>query len=216
MAKKSKPPESGPARPLPPEIFADPLNSRYVPAPEVLSWARANLLTEGGHLFNEDHAHLEYCDVQFLWAPHGFNKAGRTVIGQCEEMVFRCGPWQKGRQQQQMADWFGAVPEYLITLDASYCLTCSDADFLRLVEHELMHIAHATDEYGAPKFTQEGLPKLFLRGHDVNEFVSIVERYGVGDPDGDLARMVEAAKNPPSVSSASIASACGTCLMRSA
>jgi hypothetical protein len=31
-----------------------------------------------------------------------------------------------------------------------------------------------------------------------------------------LARMVEAAKNPPSVSHASIASACGTCLMRSA
>lgn len=25
-------------------------------------------------------------------------------------MTFRCGPWQKGRQQPQMADWFGIVP----------------------------------------------------------------------------------------------------------
>lgn len=103
------------ARPIPPECFADPLNHRYLPAPEVLKWARAEILTDGGQLYNEDHAHMEYADVQFLWAPSSFQKQGRTVLGQCEEVTFRGGPWQKGRQQQQMADWFGAVPDYLIT-----------------------------------------------------------------------------------------------------
>jgi hypothetical protein len=116
-------------RPVPPKIFADPLNFRFATAPDVLTWARAEILTEGGQLHNEDHFHLEYADVQFLWAPHGFAKQGRTVLGQCEEMLFGCGPWQKGRQQQLMADWFGMVPDFLITLDAQHCLTCSDAEF---------------------------------------------------------------------------------------
>ena len=58
------------ARPMPPTEFTDPLSNRYTPAPEVLKWARATILTEGVALYNEDHAHLEYADVQFLWAPH--------------------------------------------------------------------------------------------------------------------------------------------------
>jgi hypothetical protein len=204
------------ARPIPPECFADPLNSRYLPAPEVLKWTRATILTEGGALHNEDHAHLEYADVQFLWAPMGFVKAGRTVLGQCEEVTFRCGPWQKGRQQQQMADWFGAVPDFLITLDASHCLTCSDAEFCALVEHELFHIGQERDEFDSPAFTKDGLPKLAIRGHDVEEFVGIVRRYGVGHPDGTLAALVAAANNTPEVAKINIARACGTCLLKAA
>ncbi|WP_288077851.1 putative metallopeptidase, partial [Pseudomonas sp.] len=151
-----------------------------------------------------------------LWASESFAKQGRVVLGQAEQVMHRAGGWQKARMEQQMREWFGEEPEFIITLAADYCSQCSDVDFLRLVEHELMHVAQATDQYGAPKFTKEGMPKLTLRGHDVSEFVSIVERYGVGHPEGDLARMVEAAKKAPSVSHASIASACGTCLMRSA
>lgn len=214
MVRKSAPADQ--VRPAPPTEYADPLYNRFIPAPEVLAWARREILTEGGQLHNPDHSHLEYADIQFLWAPGGFAKQGRTVIGQCEEMTFRCGPWQKGRQQQQMADWFGAVPDFLITLDARYCLECTDVDFVRLVEHELMHIGQELDEFGSPMFTRTGMPKLAIRGHDVSEFVGIVRRYGVGHPDSELARMVEAAKKPPSVSCASIASACGTCVMRSA
>ncbi|WGK60523.1 putative metallopeptidase [Halopseudomonas sp. SMJS2] len=190
--------------------------TRLVPAPNVWEWIQSEVLAETGSIHNPDHAHLLDADIEVMWASTAFAKKGRSVIGQAEQVAFRAGGWQKARMEQQMRDWFGRVPAFIITLAADYCSQCSDADFLRLVEHELMHIAHATDQYGAPKFTQEGMPKLFLRGHDVSEFVSIVERYGVGHPEGDLARMVEAAKKPPSVSRASIASACGTCLMRSA
>jgi hypothetical protein len=206
MAKKPAVPGAG--RPMPPVIYADPLNSRYTPAPEVLKWARTEILTDGGQLFNEDHAHLEYCDVQFLWAPDSFQKQGRTVIGQCEEMLFRCGPWQKGRQQQQMADWFGSVPDYLITLDASYCLTCTDAEFCALVEHELMHIGQELDEFGSPKFAKDGFPKLTLRSHDVEEFVGVVSRYGAT---AEVQRLVDAVAAGPTVAAAAISRACGTC-----
>lgn len=78
--------------------------------------------------------------------------------------MFRAGGWQKARQEQQMREWFGDEPTYLITLAADYCA---------LVEHELYHITQATDEYRAPKFTQDGLPKLYLSGHDVEEFVGV-------------------------------------------
>lgn len=211
MAKKSAAP--GQTRPLPPASYTDPLTARYAPAPEVLAWVRAEILTEGGQLHNPDHAHLEYADIQFLWAPQGFNKAGRTVLGQCEEMTFRCGPWQKGRQQQQMADWFGMVPQYLITLDASYCLTCSDVEFCALVEHELYHVAQELDAFGSPAFTKDGMPKLMIKGHDVEEFVGVVRRYGAGE---DVQRLIDAAKAPPEVAKLNIARACGTCLLKAA
>lgn len=204
------------SRPIPP---ADLLESPWLtlrPAPEVWEWIQREILATTGSIHNEEHGHLIDASVGVMWASSSFAKKGRSVLGQAEQLMIRAGGWQKARQEQQMRDWFGEEPEFLITLAADYCAQCSDTDFARLVEHELMHIAHATDQYGAPKFTQEGLPKLFLRGHDVSEFISIVERYGVGAPDGELARMVEAAKTTPSVSSESIASACGTCLMRSA
>ncbi len=203
----------GQTRPLPPAEFADPMHSRFLPAPEVLKWARTEILTEGGQLHSPDHAHLEYADVQFLWAPGSFQKQGRTVLGQCEEMLFRCGPWQKGRQQQQMSDWFGQVPDFLITLDARYCLTCSDVEFCALVEHELYHIGQEQDEFGGPAFTKDGLPKLCMRGHDVEEFVGVVRRYGASE---DVQRIIDAAKGAPEVAKINIARACGTCLLKAA
>lgn len=204
------------SRPMPPADLLESIFLTLCPATEVWEWIQQEILASTGSIHNEDHAHLIDANVQVLWASQGFARQGRMVLGQAEKVMHRAGGWQKARQEQQMREWFGDEPEFLITLAADYCAQCSDADFARLVEHELMHIAHATDQYGAPKFTREGLPKLFLRGHDVSEFISIVERYGVGAPDGELARMVEAAKTQPSVSSESIASACGTCLMRSA
>lgn len=205
-------------RPMPPatigqfaegEDWAD----AYIPAPEVLEWAMETFVSEDGELHNEDHAHLQDSPIAFLWASSGFEKQGRLVLGQCEEVTFRCGAWQKGRQEQQMLRWFGYVPAFLITLAADYCAECSDAEFCALVEHELYHIAQALDKYGEPKFTEEGLPKLKLRSHDVEEFVGVVRRYGASE---GVKALVEAANNPPEVAKINIARACGTCLLKSA
>lgn len=204
------------SRPKPPADLLESLWLTLRPAPEVWEWIQREILATTGSIHNEEHGHLIDASVGVMWASSSFAKKGRSVLGQAEQLMIRAGGWQKARQEQQMREWFGEEPEFLITLAADYCDQCTEAEFCALVEHELYHIAQATDEYGAPKFTREGLPKLTMRDHDVSEFVSIVERYGVGHPEGDLARMVEAAKKSPSVSRASIANACGTCLLRSA
>lgn len=201
-------------RPHPP---ADLLEHEFLtlrPAPGVWQWIVDEILADTGSIHNPEHGHLFDARIGVLWASTAFVKQGRTVLGQAEQVMFRAGGWQKARQEQQMREWFGEEPDYLITLAADYCSQCSDAEFCALVEHELMHIGHKADQYGAPKFGQDGMPTLYLRGHDVSEFVSIVERYGVGHPEGELARMVEAAQRTPTVSRASIASACGTCLLK--
>lgn len=151
------------SRPIPP---ADLLESPWLilrPAPEVWEWIQREILDTTGSIHNEEHAHLIDASVGVMWASSSFAKKGRSVLGQAEQLMIRAGGWQKARQEQQLRDWFGEEPEFLITLAADYCAQCSEAEFCALVEHELYHIAQATDQYGAPKFTREGLPKLHTR-----------------------------------------------------
>jgi hypothetical protein len=114
--------------------------------------------------------------------------------------------------EQQMHEWFGRIPKYIITLAADYCEQCNDLEFCALVEHELYHIAQATDDFGAPKFNKEtGQPVLKLRGHDVEEFVGVVRRYGASR---DVQELVDAANQPAEVAHIDVARACGTCMLR--
>lgn len=206
------------ARPYPPSSLLElsdlsDFGIRLTPAPEVCEWLQAEILADTGTIHNEDHAHLLDAGIRVMWASSSFTRRGRTVLGQAEQVAFRAGGWQKARMEQQMGDWFGDVPAFIITLAADYCSQCTDAEFCALVEHELYHIAQATDQYGAPKFTQEGLPKLQMRSHDVEEFVGVVRRYGAGE---DVKQLIDAASRPPEVAKINISRACGTCLLKSA
>ena len=183
------------------------------PAPEVWEWLKTEILADTGSIHNKDHAHLLDADIRVMWASSSFEKQGRPVLGQAEQVDFRAGGWQKARMEQQMRDWFGEVPAFIITLAADYCAQCSETDFCALIEHELYHIAQDTNQYGEPAFTKEGVPKLKLRGHDVEEFVGVVRRYGASP---DVQALVDAANSPAEVGKLNIARACGTCLLKSA
>ncbi|HDG9785072.1 TPA: hypothetical protein PJH99_000150 [Raoultella ornithinolytica] len=203
-------------RPYPPLGFTNPENFRpyiaIIPANEVYGWVSDNILMEKGSLHNEDHCHLHTADIAFMWASNAFDKRGRVVLGQCEEVMLRAGGWQKARMEQQMHEWFGRIPKFIITLAADYCEQCNDLEFCALVEHELYHIAQATDDYGAPKFNKEtGMPVLKLRGHDVEEFVGVVRRYGASK---EVQEMVDAANRPAEVAHIDVARACGTCMLK--
>ncbi|MEN8639599.1 putative metallopeptidase [Pseudomonas sichuanensis] len=200
-------------RPLPSKELLDSVFLTIQPAPEAWEWIQREILASTGSIHNEEHAHLIDANIGVLWASTGFAKQGRVVLGQAEQLMFRAGGWQKARQEQQMREWFGEEPEFLITLAADYCAQCSDAEFCALIEHELFHIAHKLDKYGAPAFTQDGLPKLEMRGHDVEEFVGVVRRYGASD---DVQQLIDAASRPPEVAKINISRACGTCLLKSA
>ncbi|MCP6691345.1 putative metallopeptidase [Pseudomonas donghuensis] len=200
-------------RPLPAKDLFDSVWLTLQPAPEVWEWIQQEIFASTGSIHNEEHAHLIDANIGVLWASSGFSKQGRVVLGQAEQVMFRAGGWQKARQEQQMRDWFGHEPEFLITLAGDYCAQCSEAEFCALIEHELYHIGHKLDKYGAPAFTESGMPKLEMRGHDVEEFVGVVRRYG---PSHDVQQLIDAASRPPEVAKINIARACGTCLLKSA
>lgn len=182
---------------------------RLEPAFSVKEWVSKNIIRNDGVIHNPDHELLIDADIHFMFASDGFTKKQKSVIGQAEKVQFMAGGWQRARQIQQMIDWFGYVPEFIITLDAMYCSKCSDAEFCALVEHELYHIRQKTDSFGDPKFTDEGLPAFEIVGHDVEEFIGVVRRYGANR---EVQKMVDAANKKPEVSSVSIANSCGTCL----
>lgn len=185
----------------------------FSPASALAEWVAETFISGAGKLVNPDHAHLLDASIAYLWASSSFEKRGRIVIGQCEEVVFRCSGWQRQRQEQQIMDWFGAIPNFIITISAEYAAEASDAEFCALIEHELYHIAHDVDVFGAPRFTQGGMPKLKLRGHDVEEFIGVVRRYGAAH---DVAKLVEAANHAPQVAKVDVARACGTCQLKRA
>lgn len=89
--------------------------TRLIPATEIGEWVNQNILSEEGRIHNPDHAHLVDADVAFMWASGSFSKSGRIVLGQCEQVMMLAGGWQKSRMEQQMHEWFGRIPKFIIT-----------------------------------------------------------------------------------------------------
>ena len=202
-------------RPYPPEwIFAlDTPN--FAPAPELWRWIKAIFLNPEHKLFNEDHFHLgafHYPEIAVMWARNGYKKQCRDVVGTAEKIMINAGGWKKERQEEQLYQWFNDLPDYLITIDATYAQNAKDVDFCALIEHELYHIAHKKDQWGVPSYNREtGKPNLTIQGHDVEEFTGVVRRYGASQ---DVEDMVKAANARPSVSRADVHHACGTCYLK--
>ncbi|MDK1388633.1 putative metallopeptidase [Sinorhizobium sp. 8-89] len=144
-------------------------------------WIEATFLYPASPVHNPEHAHLVHAEIGFLWTAVENSRKGRRIIGQCEEGKPQgaMGKWARARAEMQIKQWFGHVPDFIITLDAEYCRECGDAEFMALVEHELYHAAQDVDAFSAPKFSKAtGRPVFTIRGHDVEEFVGVVRRYG--------------------------------------
>lgn len=203
-------------RPMPPQSLIEDLPGKFKPAPEVFEWFRGTILDPDGPLYNEDHGHLSDAYIGFLWTTAGNSRGGRRIIGQCElgDQIGGMGKWAKARARQQLEEWFGSIPDFVITLDAHYSAEASDTEFLALLEHESYHAGHEMDGFGIPKFKKSGEPIFALRSHDVEEFIGVVRRYGTVDT--ATAALVAAANRGPEIASVSIAQACGTCQARRA
>lgn len=208
-------------RPFPPTDLIDQAEEeeaiRLAPAPELKEWVVNNWLTLGGQLHNPDHDHIAellHDNEEFLafaWASSAAVAKKRMVLGQCEKVMFNQGGWKKARQEQQMRDWFGFVPQYLITVDATYCEQASDREFCRLIEHELYHIGVERDADGEIIYSDmTGLPKHYLAGHDVEVFFGETRRWGA---DESVKRLLEIARKAPFVSETNIAACCGNCVI---
>ncbi len=205
-------------RPLPPEGMRGEMARSfpsYAPSPELVEWARQNFILETGPIANPEHWHLEFAKIGFLWTSEANSKARRTVAGTCE-MPFQGGAakWVKGRMLWQLSEWFGEVPDFLITLDSVIAAQATDEQFCALIDHELYHAGQDYDEFGCPQFTEEGLPMFALKGHDVEEHVGVVQRWGMGAASAGVEDLVRVAMRAPTISDVKIALACGSCQAR--
>lgn len=196
-----------------PAVACDGSDAAFLPAPDVLEWAFGSFVDPDAPLANPDHAHLVDARLGVLWTNVEYRRHGLIVAGQAEVPMFRCGAWQKARQEAQLLAWFGApLPDFVITLSGPIAAELDDATFCALVEHELYHCGQQLDEFGQPKFSRlTGLPIFAIRGHDVEEFVGVVRRYGVGAAAGETAALVAAAQRAPAVAAADVSRLCGTC-----
>lgn len=204
-------------RPIPPAHLFEPMSpAAFVPDDDLAAWLLETFVAEDAHLLNEDHRHLRFAEIGCLWTNVGNSRQQRRIVGQCELGQPRAtmGRWAKARAEIQVTEWFGDIPDFILTFDAQYAANCSDDEFCALVEHELYHAGQERDEFGQPKFTREGRPKFGMRGHDIEEFVGVVRRYGAQA--AGVAALVDAAKGRPEVAAVKIAQACGTCALRAA
>lgn len=208
---------SGLDRPMPPgEMWEEEATGRFVPAPEVVDWIRRAILDERGPIHNPDHVHLRMARIGVLWTDLPARRQMRAIVGQAEMPQPRGSAWARARQEQQLREWFGGGVDFLITLYAPHAAAIDDASWCALVEHELYHCGQAVDRYGVPRFRRDGTPVWAIRGHDAEEFVGVVARYGPGAAAGGVADLVRAALLGPTVAPARISAACGTCLARAA
>lgn len=198
-------------------------SSRPAPSPRIMAlpdwfepdqdglgdWARRTFIEESGPLHNPRHAHLLDASIGWLWATGQCKAKDREVAGQCQLIAPMQSKWPSQRQHFQLAQWFGEVPDLLITISAHHAVYMDDWSFCALIEHELCHAAQDVDQYGDPRWNKEGLPILRLVGHDLEEFNTVVERYGARA--AGVETMVALANAGPTIGQAQMTLACGTC-----
>ena len=105
----------------------------FVPAPELEGWLRSTFIDEGAPLQNDDHFHLRFAQIGVLWTSIENSRRGRRVVGQAERGdPAAVGKWARARAELQICEWFGDIPDFILTFDAGYAAICSDAHRRRL------------------------------------------------------------------------------------
>lgn len=181
----------------------------FAPAQKLADWIMATFLDSSSRLYNEEHRHLLRARIGFLWTNVPNRRQGRIILATAEMPQPRGPAWKKAAEELQLIEWFGCVPDFKITVYAPWAETADHWSWCALIEHELYHCAQARNARGALRFNREtGRPIFALLGHDVEEFIGVVARYGPA-PAG-VVDFVEAAKRRPKFGRADIYGACGT------
>src|SRR5581483_3521203 len=95
-------------------------HERFVAAPKLAQWMRETFIEESGAACNEDHAHLLMARIGVLWTNVEYAKQQRPVAGQAEvaRPPQNVNAWAKARWKQQVSEWFGFIPDFIITIHA--------------------------------------------------------------------------------------------------
>ena len=159
---------------------------RFEPAEELAGWMRQTFI-DGSRdprllpMWNEEHAHLKEAVIGVLWTNAWMHKGDTTTLGECRMPMHKGGLWQRKMAEQQLVEWFGVQPDFVLTFFGPYFDACTDQQACSVWEHELYHAAQKLGECGDPMFSQDGTPKFCIRPHDIEELTPVVSRYGVVD-----------------------------------
>jgi len=207
-------PESLPTPPSGLYYEADKSQAHFAPAQDLAKWTRAHWIDEGGRFHNLAHQHLRFAPIGFQWTNALDKRHGNMTVAQAE-LLQPPKTWADAARMMLLRSFFGIVPKFLITIYAPHFIDrieVGDYDSCcAILEHELYHCGQAKGPFGEPKFTKEGTPKWAMRGHDVEEFVGVVERWPVQACAGKTALMIEAAKKAPVFSSHLAETVCCGC-----
>lgn len=206
-------------RPLPPVHLASPMRAPVLILPDLdlEDWVRTHFIGREGEplskFHNPDHWHLalEDCKIGFQWTNVENWRGGNRVIGSAE-LVGKCGnKWQTAEYHYHLARYFGDVPTFLIRLDSVWCAQASDAEFGALIDHELYHCSLRMDDDGQPKVDRFGNYTFAEKGHDVEEHIGVVRRWGAKASGAATVALVEAAMRPPEIAAVDIEGVCCGC-----
>lgn len=131
-----------------------------------------------------EHKHLRENEIkiEYLFRADGKVKGGKLVLGSVHEPT--CQGEMRPVFEWLLARLFGYLPDFVIILDQGFWESVPPITREALLFHELAHVKQKLDAYGAPRFNaQTGLPIYGLVSHDIEEFRSVVERYGAWSPD---------------------------------
>lgn len=121
--------------------------------------------------------------VEWMFRTDEVVSQGRRVLGTCFQ------PSVQGKLRP-LFDWFmekewGYIPDFLVVLDWGYWHDEAEDDEREiLIFHETCHMGQKKDGFGCPMFKRDtGEPIWCIDGHDVEEFVKVVARYGAWNPE---------------------------------
>ena len=81
--------------------------------------------------------------IGVLWTNAANQRQMHEVLGTAGMPQPKGGAWVKARQELQLGEWFGVVPDFLITLSTPRVADMDYDSFSTLVEHQLLHCACA-------------------------------------------------------------------------
>lgn len=197
-----------------PVELAEP-GGQFIPCPKTLEWIRETFLNQDSPLYNVEHDHLNSASIGVLWTNVPNSRHMRSIVATAELCLppNSLGKWAKARWLHQVEQWFGSSDlDFIITLFAPYFAGALPIEQFATCDHELYHCGQKRDGFGLPMFKKKtGKPVFAMRGHEVEEFVGIMRRYGPSGGAGESKAFIEAALKEPEIASANIARMCGTC-----
>ena len=169
-----------------------------VPSPEWERWARDTFIEGDGPLVDPALAHLAAASIGFLLTNSAIKSKGKDAAGLGGVCEPSGEPQAKAQRAQQLTEWFGEVPDFLILL----CVEDGHFDSVRgtcaLVNHELRHCGQEEDEHGAPRYDKRGQPVWCTVPHYAELNEGDLARWGAEATPGG-ATIVRELAAPPSI-----------------